>query len=281
MTNIGEKIKAERTRLGLTQSAVAGDHMTRNMVSRLETGDVTPSVETLLYLSDVLKVPVGYLLDDGYDRFFYQKHDAMAQILSALREQRYADCYFLLSRFETMDDELHYLCALCAFEIGKKNVLGGFLVSAKKYLSESAQHLKKTAFPPGHLCALLPMYLAIADNIQSPLLEFDSKKYNSRLQKDYETDFFHYIMTDYEYEFHEPLFRMHAEAKNLMRQRKYQEAIRVLLRIEEDKNSDRYNAFVFLGVYTDLELCYKEIVDFEKAYRYLVKRVSLMEGFKF
>ena len=45
------------------------------------------------------------------------------------------------------------------------------------------------------------------------------------------------------------------------------------------KNSG-YNAFVVFGIYSDLEICYKELYNFEKAYLYSTKRMSMLEGFK-
>ena len=67
---LGEKIKAERIRLGLTQNAIAGDFITRNMLSCIESGKVQPSIETLKYLSETLNLPIGYLMDEEENLFF-------------------------------------------------------------------------------------------------------------------------------------------------------------------------------------------------------------------
>ena len=69
-------------------------------------------------------------------------------------------------------------------------------------------------------------------------------------------------------------------AKNLMRLRKYREATVLLKEIEERKNLATYNAYMIFGVYSDLENCYKQLADFEQAYKYAAKRLSLIEGFK-
>ena len=63
-------------------------------------------------------------------------------------------------------------------------------------------------------------------------------------------------------------------------ERKYKEAIALLSSIENLRGSGSYNAYVIFGVYTDMENCYKQLADYENAYRYASKRISLIEGFK-
>jgi tetratricopeptide (TPR) repeat protein len=70
------------------------------------------------------------------------------------------------------------------------------------------------------------------------------------------------------------------EAKALLRTRKYNEAINILHKLEDMKGPEQYNSCVILSVYSDLELCYKELINFEQAYRYANKRISLLEGFR-
>lgn len=61
---LGEKLKKARQATGMSQSAVCGDRITRNMLSQLENDLASPSVGTLEYLADVLGVTVGWLLED-------------------------------------------------------------------------------------------------------------------------------------------------------------------------------------------------------------------------
>jgi transcriptional regulator with XRE-family HTH domain len=48
----------------MTQQELAGEYITRNMLSRIENGFALPSIPTLLYLAEKLGVPAGYLLAD-------------------------------------------------------------------------------------------------------------------------------------------------------------------------------------------------------------------------
>lgn len=61
---LGEKIRELRLKKQLTQREVAGDYMTRNMLSKLENGSAVPSVKTLEHLSRVLETPVSYFIDE-------------------------------------------------------------------------------------------------------------------------------------------------------------------------------------------------------------------------
>jgi len=58
---IGERIRQLRTRRGLTQKELAGEQMTRNMLSLIENGSALPSLASLAYLSEMLGVPGLFL----------------------------------------------------------------------------------------------------------------------------------------------------------------------------------------------------------------------------
>jgi hypothetical protein len=64
-----------------------------------------------------------------------------------------------------------------------------------------------------------------------------------------------------------------------MKERDYNAALKLLVKIENEKTPETYNAYVMFGVYSDIENCYKQLYDFENAYRYSTKRISLLEGF--
>jgi transcriptional regulator with XRE-family HTH domain len=62
---IGQRLRARRRLLGLTQRAVAdGCGLTFQQIQKYETGQVTLSVARLIALSEVLEAPVGELLRD-------------------------------------------------------------------------------------------------------------------------------------------------------------------------------------------------------------------------
>ena len=61
---LGEILRQRRLELGLSQSAVAGTQITRNMLSQLEHDQASPSLKTLAYLAEVLQIPIGELLGE-------------------------------------------------------------------------------------------------------------------------------------------------------------------------------------------------------------------------
>lgn len=63
---MGQRILQARLEAGLSQRELAGEEITRNMLSSLEHDSANPSVSTLRYLAQRLGRPVSYLLgEDG------------------------------------------------------------------------------------------------------------------------------------------------------------------------------------------------------------------------
>ena len=82
--SIGEKIKNVRTSKMLTQKELAGDAITRNMLSKIENGVATPSLPVAITLAARLGVPVGYLLTDSpEEEARFRKYSAYSNIVQA------------------------------------------------------------------------------------------------------------------------------------------------------------------------------------------------------
>ncbi|AWB45857.1 hypothetical protein DCC85_17795 [Paenibacillus sp. CAA11] len=64
MTTIGAKIRQLRKQQGLTQTALAGTHMTKSMLSQIENGRALPSMRSLQYLAERLGQDAGYFLEE-------------------------------------------------------------------------------------------------------------------------------------------------------------------------------------------------------------------------
>ncbi len=277
---LGEKIRAERKRLGLTQNAIAGAFITRNMLSAIESGKVSPSLDTLRYLSETLNLPLGYLLDDHADLFFYRKEKSIRSIRDAYRKKEYRTCITLINELGDMDDEIRYLLVSSAFYFGRRLAIEGNLRQAEQFFSLCLKEIDDCIYPTSNFRALIPLYAAVIRNIQSPLLELDANTFENMIFSSYDYEFYHYLKQDHDYAYTNQVFKLHIEAKLLMKARKYAEAISILEKLEDMKGPEEYNSCVILGVYTDLENSYKELINFEKAYRYSTKRLSLLEGFR-
>uniref|UniRef100_UPI003F891288 helix-turn-helix domain-containing protein n=1 Tax=Bacillus manliponensis TaxID=574376 RepID=UPI003F891288 len=67
MKTLGEKIRTLRKEKKLTQSALAGEELTKSMLSQIENGKATPSMKTLHYIADKLGCEPSYLLEEDSD----------------------------------------------------------------------------------------------------------------------------------------------------------------------------------------------------------------------
>lgn len=276
---LGEKIKKARCEKRLTQSALCEDKITRNMLSAIECDKATPSLDTLSFLADALSIPLAYLLSDDDDMFFYRKKECIDEIKNAFSQKKYKECIDLISLLERTDDELAYILAQSHFEIGRQYVLKGSLKTGYENLMLSKDFASKTIYDTSKTEARILIYSALAKNIQSPLLEFDTGYFEEALDS-FDFEFYKYLIGDRQYSFRNSIFNNHMKAKELLKSRKYIEAIPILKLIESEKTPETYNSCVMFSVYSDLENCYKQIADFENAYRYASKKMSLIEAFK-
>lgn len=276
---LGEKIKNARKKLQKTQAEIAGNKITRNMLSRIESGNATPSLETIFYLAKRLSVPVSYLMSQDDDLLFYEKKEKISDIYNAYSHSDYNYCIETINSFSGLDNELTYILAACYLKLAQKSVNSGSLHSALKYIRLCQENCNSTIFETSHLEMILPLYEAIATNIQAPLLELDSEAYTKKLSTSAEYETFKYLIQDNEYPYKNECLRDHIKAKKLIKDRRYNEAVELLLKTAENGRAN-YNALLMFGVYSDLELCYKQLYDFENAYRYSSKRISMLEGFK-
>lgn len=112
---LGEKIRALRKQRGITQKDLAGDKITRNMLSLIESGNASPSVSTLLYIAERLETPAGYFFtttpeDEG--RFI--KMSVIGTLKEQFGQKKYRECERLCMDVPTtaLDDELSYILAV-------------------------------------------------------------------------------------------------------------------------------------------------------------------------
>ncbi len=73
---LGRRIREARLAKKMTQTEAAGDFITRNMLSQIESGTANPSLKTLEYLAGVLEIPVSSLIPDE------NEEEARAEIFS-------------------------------------------------------------------------------------------------------------------------------------------------------------------------------------------------------
>ena len=276
--NIGQKIKTARREKKLTQADLSKNIITRNMLCAIENGNATPSLDTLIKIAERLELPVSYLVSENEDMFLYKKSESINKITSALKAKNYKAAIERALSLGKLDDEIAYIVAFSNFKLAESAVKLGSLQSASLYLKEFKNYRKYTVYDLTVEDSLYEIYSAISKNIQAPLLEFNENEY-LKVLKTVEYEYCKYLLMDYDYPYTIVAFKNHLKSKQLIRERKYQDAVKLLTEIADNKNPD-YDAYLIFGVYTDLETCYKQLYDFENAYRYSSKRMSLLESFK-
>ena len=170
---LGEKLKQARQEAGLSQRALCGDAITRNMLSQIEHGTARPSMDTLRYLAARLEKPLSYFLEEEAAcspnqrimteaRAAFDRGDA-ASVLALLRdfvqpdgiydrEREVLICHSLLNAAEIALREGRKLYAL--------ELLDKAGESRSPYLPESERKrlllLAQAGGDPAEICKLLP-----------------------------------------------------------------------------------------------------------------------------
>ena len=112
--NLGQKLKQERLQQGLSQRQLCGDVITRNMLSLIENGSASPSMETLRYLSARLGKPMSYFLDE--EVVISPNQSVMELAREAFHQENYERTLRQLEQYSTPD-------ALFDWEAGLLRVL--------------------------------------------------------------------------------------------------------------------------------------------------------------
>lgn len=143
--SLGEKIRLLRKKVGLTQKELAGNQITRNMLSLIESGSTSPSVSTLQFLANKLNVPVGYFFSQPDEEFLYIKNSLFPNIKASFENGNFEDCIRIIEEIPQPheDDELSYFMAVSHLKIAVKTAGSFNFATANKHLNSaliSSQH---------------------------------------------------------------------------------------------------------------------------------------------
>lgn len=290
--NIGNKVKALRLAKMLTQSELAGDEITRNMLSRIENGSALPSLQTLMYLADKLGVPAGYLLAEETEDFEYKKLIGMPDIIRAFKDGDWRICTDLCEKLGGTDDETAHIVSVCRFNEAKEAFDSGELRAAVALFDEARSISQKTVYADKSIAPVCDAYLYCIGSI-SPLLIADIEV--ARLPSVYALadDFCRYFValratsrsgapqTDLSSiiaaESDNGIFADHINARLKMRSGCHGEAYRILKGLLA--SDGRISAPMLYFVFSDLEACCRELSDYKGAYDYSSDKTGMLEKF--
>lgn len=286
----GEKIKKLRTEKSMTQSELAGNFITRNMLSLIESGTAQPSLPTVIYLAERLNVPPGLLISDDNDEYFYRRMSRMENIRRAYAEKNYGICLDLCNSLkgDAQDSELDLIFAECTLGVAKEEFCRGNLKAAISHFDEACDNAVKTLYSTGHILAQAAVYCTYIRNI-SPILYADCADLEVFRGLSSEDDFCRYaqmlemieegkrddVALYVSQNRKKDVFTLHLHAKLEMIGKDHAEARLLLLDI---LNSDESVPFpVLYDVFKDLEICCRESGDFKGAYEYSGDKVVMLE----
>ncbi|MBE6538812.1 MAG: helix-turn-helix transcriptional regulator [Ruminococcaceae bacterium] len=281
--NIGEKIKRLRTSKLMTQKELAGDEITRNMLSQIETGVSVPSLGTLLYLAERLGVPAGYLVSDSeMNETFYKKYVNYLNIVKAFKSGEWAICRDMCIKCgaDSGDNEITLMLAEASMRLGISYFNIGKLKLSVKMFEEALEYSALTVFDSSAMLTRISAYSELM-SLVSPTLVLDvkggenmlcmedickyarefSKNSEERLiysEKDWENSSYFYSLT----------------AKSLMDSGNYRAAISLFSHVCEE---DSLPSPVKYLVLEDFEKCCKENEDYKEAYEISQAKMQLFE----
>ena len=259
---LGARIKQARLEAGLSQRELCGDRITRNMLSQIEHGTASPSMQTLRYLAERLEKPVSFFLEESAV--------TPNQILMAKARQAYSrgngrEALLALEDYsgpdEALDWEQGLLGFLCCLEQAEKNLSQGREPVAEKLLSQTflydspyitpelAQRRDQLSFRLGKKD--MPQSFPSLDEellrrAESALAEGNTERANSLLEATESRDERYYFFS----------------GRILFLQKNYRAARDAFLESESrGKNCDGF-----------LEICYRELGDYKSAYAYARKQ---------
>lgn len=297
--DIGKKIREIRTEKLMTQSQLAGDEITRNMLSRIENGAALPSLGTVMYLAKRLGVPAGALLCDDNDEYNFKKSSLIKKIRDSFSASEYALCLDMCADSLTdADDEISYIAANCCLSLAEDNLIEGNLYEAKALIEEGIAYSEKTVYNVSEIPARAYVMLEFMKEL-SPMLDFDvsdmaRSPYRSRMLS-FESPICRYINTMWEIENqrlecayvyiseenenpqkHSNLYVKHIEAKLEMINGDYSSALHTLRSIL-DFDGTPLKLLIYL-VSKDMEICCREIEDYRGAYEFSETKLGLIES---
>ena len=137
--DLGARVRELRLKRGMTQKELAGGHITRNMLSLIESGSASPSVQTLLWLAERLEAPVGYFFSDAEQEGRYLKLSVIGRLKEAWQEGDAALCTELCANLppSSIDDEVARILAEAHFLLAKEHASSFALRSAGRELDEA------------------------------------------------------------------------------------------------------------------------------------------------
>ncbi|MBR4872879.1 MAG: helix-turn-helix transcriptional regulator [Clostridia bacterium] len=265
--NIGEKIKTLRTQRQMTQAELAGESVSRNMVSLIENGRATPSIQTLESIAQKLRVTTAYLTADEREQTILSKSEMLADVRLAFSGKNYricADlCRTLYGRGLEPDHEIDLAMAESLMENAKEAFGEDRVRLCCALLDEAVFYAERTMYYTDHIVSAAWLFFEYL-SLLSPTLASENIPSDFQPSAAAERDVFCRYMgamiAGEETLSHRsedpafaPLLAEHLRARRLMREGDYEQASAGLSEIL--RSPDLLPGVVMYHVFGDMEEC--------------------------
>ncbi|MBE6599546.1 MAG: helix-turn-helix transcriptional regulator [Ruminococcaceae bacterium] len=283
---IGGRIRELRLKKGMTQKELAGDHITRNMLSLIENGSSCPSVGTLMTLAERLNVPVGYFFTTSpEEEKSYHKSAVIPAMKRAFSDGDYEKCTELCDALPIMyaDDEIAMIAATANIKTAIRCAGRYELNRAAVHLMKAADYSNKSIYLERSFFRAVEYYTLLFKNLNSeetpalladlayasPLVPHDMILYFSLLRH---TE----SMTSAAVPFlHGTVCEKHIEAILMMKEEKWARALKILKSLIQD---EALPYFMRYRVLCDLENASNKMGDMRVAYVSARRKLELLKS---
>lgn len=297
LSGIGGRIKLLRRRMNMTQKELAGDKITRNMLSSIENGSALPSLSTLVYIAKKLNVPCACLLDDAVSQD-HIKADLVRRAHEHMKQGEYATALELVNAdADTCDDETALIRIECELALARELVTKHRYIDAAEKLQSAVNATDTTLYSTAGSGYIAELYLELAKR----MLPFDKADDGTRPPNfDVYMDIYVYlrIMDLFDNgeivkavdlatlcEIKDRILSAHIAARLDLANGRYSEAAAKLRQIceSEEKSPTPHGGLMLYRILDDLERCAKGENDYVLAYTYKEEKLKLysaMSGIK-
>lgn len=289
---IGDKIKALRLQKKITQSALCGDVITRNMLSRIENNVALPSLPTLRHLASALGVSAGYFLDEVSDPFPYEKLVLIDAIKDAYSSRDYTRVLTMTASLDK-DDEIAYIEASSFFALASEAYRKNELTTAESLFEMAKEAAAESLYADTTILKKSEYYLSlIRKTLDSKLPELTLNE-NDYFGEEIECYLYLYLLTvtkNQRYDlaaaiydtvkFRSTLFRKHINARLSMLARNNSRAASLLDELYEEIKVSECDPVFAINVLTDRETVAGLLNDYEAAYHALLAKNALLDTFR-
>ena len=290
--NIGRKIKKLRTAKLMTQSELAGEEITRNMLSRIENGSANPSLETICYLAKRLHVSPGFLLTEEEDEGIYFKKNETDAIKRAMKAGNYQIAADMCRHAECgEDDEIRMILAECNLFLAVEAFHQGRLRESAALFDEAVEVSEECFYRMDHVVSTAGVYFGymvrISATLGSNVIDEESVNIFSAMND----EFCRYavILREKSEEGgnrgligalealndRESAYALHLEAERCMEEGDFKQAYELLHRILTEEIPVPKPVLYFM--FCDLEICCREREDFKGAYEYANNKLVILQ----